>query len=150
MKPLTRVGRKEPVTTAPVPYILVNSTIVSRPGSAQELKGLVGSQTCVVSHATTSTTPHLPITSSINPTPATSGSQSLVPSGPRRVPMPPPPPPAPVKEKLADTGKRPISRADTAPYSDQRPAVSAAPAEIPVVTITKYIFSPKPRSNYKG
>ena len=60
-----------------------------------------------------------------------------MPSGPRRVPMPPPPPPpAPVKEKLADTGKRPISRADTAPYSDQRPAVSAAPAEIPVVTIT--------------
>ena len=52
--------------------------------------------------------------------------------------MPPAPPPAPVKEKLADTRKRPIrvSRADTALYSDQRPAVSAAPAEIPVVTIT--------------
>ena len=153
---LSRVGRKEqePTTTAPAPYIPVRSvptsrtaseyqidtgkapTSATRPASAQEVKGPVRSQASVVSRATTSTASHrLPSASGLNPTPATSGPQNLVSSGPRRVPMPPPPPPAPVKEKPVVTIKRPTSRADAAPSSGQRPPVSAAPAKKPVVTI---------------
>ena len=149
---LSRVSRKEPTTTAPTPYIPVRSVPTSkttpesqtegkkptatRPGSAQEIKAPVPplrSQSC----STTSAAPHrIPMTSGVNPAPATSGPQSLPSSGPRRVPMPPPPPPAPAKEKPAVTLKRQRSKVDTASSSGQRPAVSAAPAKKPVVTVT--------------
>ena len=148
---LNHVVRKEPITTAPMPYAPVRSVPASRTtsesqtegvkkltaarsDSVQEVKGPVPplrSQASVISRATTSTVPHRPPPTGINPTPATSGPQSSASSGPRRVPMPPPS--APAKEK--PVAKRPTSRADTASSSGQRPATSAVPTKKAVVTI---------------
>ena len=160
---LTRVSRKEPITTVPTPYIPVRSVPASRtasesqterggkptaarPGSAQEVKGPVPplrSQATVISRTTTSAPHRLPMASSINPTLATSGPQNLASDGPRRVPMPMPPPPAPAKEKVAIILKRPTSRADTASSSSgQRPAVSAARDKKPVVTVASSLRGP--------